>query len=123
MDQPTTPASPKGLGLAVAAAQLALALSWTVYVVFLPALAAQAGLPPRAVLWLLVVDQAVFVLADYASYIACQEQVGTLYRDPDAWARKAILNVAGMGKFSSDRTIGQYASTIWNVEARPRVAG
>ena len=68
MDQPTTPASPKGLGLAVAAAQLALALSWTVYVVFLPALAAQAGLPPRAVLWLLVVDQAVFVLADYACW-------------------------------------------------------
>ena len=63
------------------------------------------------------------LLADYASYIACQEQVGTLYRDPDAWARKAILNVAGMGKFSSDRTIGQYAKTIWSIEARPRAAG
>jgi starch phosphorylase len=36
--------------------------------------------------------------------------------------RKAILNVAGMGKFSSDRTIGEYARTIWNVEARPRQA-
>jgi starch phosphorylase len=63
------------------------------------------------------------LLADYASYIACQEQVGTLYRDPAAWARKAILNVAGMGQFSSDRTIGQYARTIWNVEAVPRAAG
>ena len=63
------------------------------------------------------------LLADYASYIACQEQVGTLYRDPVAWAQKAILNVAGMGKFSSDRTIGQYAKTIWSVEAVPRAAG
>ena len=60
------------------------------------------------------------LLADYASYIDCQEQVGALYRDPEAWTRKAILNVAGMGQFSSDRTIGQYAQTIWNVEARPR---
>jgi starch phosphorylase len=60
------------------------------------------------------------LLADYASYVACQEQVGALYRDPEAWTRKAILNVAGMGQFSSDRTIGQYAQTIWNVEARPR---
>ena len=62
------------------------------------------------------------LLADYASYVACQEEVGTLYRDPAAWARKAILNVAGMGQFSSDRTIGQYARTIWNVEAVPRPA-
>ena len=62
------------------------------------------------------------LLADYASYIACQEQVGRLYRDPVAWTRKAILNVAGMGQFSSDRTIGQYAKTIWNVEPRPRAA-
>ena len=49
------------------------------------------------------------LLADYAAYIACQEQVDALYRDPAQWARKAILNVAGMGKFSSDRTIGEYA--------------
>jgi starch phosphorylase len=42
------------------------------------------------------------LLADYAAYIACQEKVGALYRDPQAWARKAILNVAGMG--SSRRT-------------------
>ena len=63
------------------------------------------------------------LLADYASYIACQEQVGQLYRDPAAWTRKAILNVAGMGQFSSDRTIGQYAKTIWNVEPVPRPAG
>jgi starch phosphorylase len=60
------------------------------------------------------------LLADYASYIAAQEQAGALYRDRDAWLRKAILNVAGMGNFSSDRTIGEYARTIWNVESRPR---
>jgi starch phosphorylase len=62
------------------------------------------------------------LLADYASYIEAQDQAGALYRDQAAWVRKAILNVAGMGKFSSDRTIGEYAKTIWNVEARPRAA-
>jgi starch phosphorylase len=56
------------------------------------------------------------LLADYASYVAMQEQVDELYRQPDAWTRKAILNVAGMGVFSSDRTIGEYAQEIWQVE-------
>jgi starch phosphorylase len=56
------------------------------------------------------------LLADYESYIACQEQVDALYRDPAEWARRAILNVAGMGKFSSDRTIGEYADRIWGVK-------
>ena len=56
------------------------------------------------------------LLADYASYIACQERVDALYRDPEEWARRAILNVAGMGKFSSDRTIGEYADRIWDVK-------
>jgi starch phosphorylase len=63
------------------------------------------------------------LLADYASYIACQKEVGALYRDPVAWMQKSILNVAGMGQFSSDRTIAQYAKTIWNVEPMPRAAG
>jgi starch phosphorylase len=53
------------------------------------------------------------LLADYASYVATQEKVDTLYRDPDAWTRMAILNVAGMGAFSSDRTIAEYAHQIW----------
>jgi len=57
------------------------------------------------------------LLADYASYIATQDDVDRLYRQPDAWTRKAILNVAGMGIFSSDRAIGEYAEQIWN--ARP----
>ena len=61
------------------------------------------------------------LLADYASYVAAQDRVDTLYRDPDAWTRKAILNVAGMGVFSSDRTIAQYAHEIW--KSKPVVLG
>jgi len=57
------------------------------------------------------------LLADYASYVACQDKVRELYRDPDEWAKRAILNVAGMGKFSSDRTIREYAERIWHVES------
>ncbi len=53
------------------------------------------------------------LLADYADYIATQSRVETLYRDQKQWTRRAILNVAGMGKFSSDRTIKEYAEMIW----------
>ena len=59
------------------------------------------------------------LLADYASYIACQEKVDAAYRDPALWVRKAILNVANMGEFSSDRTILQYAEQIWNTKPVP----
>ena len=55
------------------------------------------------------------LLADYASYIAAQERVDALYRMPEAWASKALRNVAGMGPFSSDRTIAEYARDIWRV--------
>ncbi|EHR70833.1 glycogen/starch/alpha-glucan phosphorylase [Burkholderiales bacterium JOSHI_001] len=54
------------------------------------------------------------LLADYASYVATQESVDALYRDKAAWTRKAILNVAAMGFFSSDRTIAEYAHQIWH---------
>jgi len=54
------------------------------------------------------------LLADYASYIACQLKVETAYRNQQEWVKKAILNVANMGKFSSDRTILQYAEKIWD---------
>jgi len=60
------------------------------------------------------------LLADYASYIACQERVDALYRNPDEWTRRGILNVANMGCFSSDRTIREYTEKIWNV--RPMCA-
>jgi starch phosphorylase len=56
------------------------------------------------------------LLADYGSYVACQERVDALYRDPGEWARRAILNVAGLGKFSSDRAIQEYADRIWGVK-------
>jgi starch phosphorylase len=55
------------------------------------------------------------LLADYASYVACQDKVGELYKDRQEWVRRAILNVAGMGKFSSDRTIREYAEQVWHV--------
>ncbi|WP_418118879.1 glycogen/starch/alpha-glucan phosphorylase [Variovorax sp. 350MFTsu5.1] len=61
------------------------------------------------------------LLADYASYVAKQAEVDALYRDSDAWTRMAILNVAGMGVFSSDRTIAQYAHEIWHT--KPVVLG
>jgi glycogen phosphorylase len=58
-------------------------------------------------------------LADLTSYIQAQERLGVLYADPGAWAHKAILNVASSGKFSSDRTINEYATQIWKVEPCP----
>jgi starch phosphorylase len=53
------------------------------------------------------------LLADYASYIETQDKVDALYRNADEWTRRAVLNVAGMGMFSSDRTIAEYAHEIW----------
>jgi starch phosphorylase len=59
------------------------------------------------------------VLADFEAYRACQEQVGRAYLDAEAWTRMSIRNVAGMGRFSSDRTIREYAREIWGVEPVP----
>ncbi len=56
------------------------------------------------------------LLADYADYVSTQKRVDDLYRRPNEWARQAILNVAGMGAFSADRTIREYADDIWNVK-------
>ncbi|MBS0341812.1 MAG: glycogen/starch/alpha-glucan phosphorylase [Proteobacteria bacterium] len=56
------------------------------------------------------------LLADYESYVQTQERVDALYRDPEAWTRMAILNVAGMGRFSSDRTIAEYSHQIWHTK-------
>lgn len=48
-------------------------------------------------------------------YVECQERVDALYAQPDEWARRAVLNVAGMGRFSSDRTVLEYAEKVWDV--------
>ena len=55
------------------------------------------------------------LLADYASYVSCQDEVSRLFKQKKEWARRAILNCAGMGKFSSDRTIEEYAREIWGI--------
>lgn len=59
------------------------------------------------------------VLADYRAYADCQAKVDAAYRDPTQWTRMSILNTARMGKFSSDRSIQEYADKIWKL---PRVA-
>ena len=59
------------------------------------------------------------VLADYQAYVDCQEEVSARWRDPEAWARQSILNVARMGWFSSDRAVREYAEHIWRVQPVP----
>ncbi|XP_053504515.1 glycogen phosphorylase, muscle form [Ictalurus furcatus] len=56
------------------------------------------------------------VFADYEDYIKCQEKVSALYKKPKEWTKKVIYNIAASGKFSSDRTIAQYAREIWGIE-------
>ncbi|HZW92825.1 MAG TPA: glycogen/starch/alpha-glucan phosphorylase [Candidatus Eremiobacteraceae bacterium] len=58
-------------------------------------------------------------LADLKSYLTADAQLNALYADSDEWARRAILNVAGSGKFSSDRTIAEYSAEIWHVQPCP----
>jgi starch phosphorylase len=58
-------------------------------------------------------------LADLKSYLEADDRLSALYAQPDEWARKAILNVAGSGKFSSDRTIAEYAAGIWRIKPCP----
>jgi starch phosphorylase len=59
------------------------------------------------------------VLADFRSYSDCHARIDAAYRDRAKWARMAILNTARMGKFSSDRTIREYANEIWNLKPVP----
>jgi starch phosphorylase len=58
-------------------------------------------------------------LADLRSYLEVDQRLVELYNDPEGWTRKAVLNVAGSGKFSSDRTLAEYVAGIWNAEPCP----
>jgi starch phosphorylase len=60
------------------------------------------------------------LLADYTAYVSCQERVDALYADPNEWMRRAVINVAHMGKFSSDRSIKDYAEKIWHAKPVPQ---
>jgi glycogen phosphorylase len=80
--------------------------------------------PEEPTLFNPLVDNLIFkdeymLMADFGEYIASQQKVSDLYRDQDEWTRKAILNVARMGKFSSDRTILEYNRDIWNATPVP----
>jgi len=63
-----------------------------------------------------------FVIADFASYVATQAGISREYLEPALWRRKTILNVARVGRFSSDRTVREYAREIWGLETSERVA-
>ena len=60
------------------------------------------------------------VLADFQPFCDIQEEIGKAYLDSDAWIRKSIINVSRMGKFSSDRSIKEYADNIWNIPVNPK---
>ena len=60
-----------------------------------------------------------FHLADYRSYVEAQQAAADLYRQPAAWARMAIHNVAHMGRFSSDRSVREYAAKVWELQPVP----
>lgn len=60
-----------------------------------------------------------YVLKDFAGYAKAQEDIGVAYKDGEKWAKMAMLNVANGGKFTSDRTIAQYANEIWDIKRTP----
>jgi glycogen phosphorylase len=75
----------------------------------------EPGLFAPVVKWLLDEGDRYMLLADFRAYIQAQEEVSASFKDQDGWDRKAIINVARAGKFSSDRTIREYASDIWHI--------
>jgi glycogen phosphorylase len=82
---------------------------------------AEPGVFDRLGETLLTRGDAYMHLADLTSYLEASQRLGELYNDPNNWARKAMLNVAGSGKFSSDRTIAEYASAVWGASPCPVV--
>ena len=64
---------------------------------------------------LLIENDQYFVLRDFDSYVAIQNQAGKAYEDLYHWQKMSLLNIAGSGYFSSDRTIKEYAEDIWNI--------
>ena len=64
----------------------------------------------------LLYDDVYMLLADYDSYASIQNKISSDFLDRETWVKKSILNVARMGKFTSDRTILEYARDIWKVE-------
>lgn len=74
----------------------------------------------RAIVDSLLNSDSYLLLADYDAYIACQDKVAVVYQNQEEWSRRAILNVARMAKFSSDRTIGEYAKNIWRADSLKR---
>jgi starch phosphorylase len=73
----------------------------------------------RPLIDLLMNDDRYLVLADFEAYHRAQMEINDLYADPESWTRSSILNVARIGKFSSDRTIFEYNRDIWQAEAVP----
>ncbi|MBE3123847.1 MAG: glycogen/starch/alpha-glucan phosphorylase, partial [Planctomycetes bacterium] len=72
-------------------------------------------------LWEAIMEQGdhFLLLPDLKSYLLCQQKVDDAWRDPDKWTRMCIMNIANTGRFSSDRTIQEYAAEIWNVRPCP----
>ena len=93
---PHSAAPARGVGLVLAVVQFFFALSWTVYVIFLPTLAQQAGLPRAAVTWILMLDQLVFVLADYAAGLASDRAALALRRIGPAVLAVTLLSCAAL---------------------------
>ena len=67
----------------------------------------------------LIYNDPYMLMADYQSYVDCQQEVSRTFRHPDEWTQRAILNLVRMGKFSSDRAIREYCDKVWNVKPVP----
>jgi starch phosphorylase len=79
----------------------------------------QPGLYQPIVDTLLTHGDRYLVLSDFAAYVEGQERVSAAYLDKEGWARKCLMNIANSGKFSTDRTIAEYAKEIWGIQACP----